>query len=334
MTAHRDLKNIIRERQEKTGESYTAARLHVMRERAERLGLPTDATTSMTKQTLDAIVLKVNDRSARVRIVGETGEVTFKSGDAFELVPGHVATLVLTKRWTWRGDAYASGEVEQSRLEVAALGLEPLPLRDGELLDARKGYEPYRAPDPYAPLWRKLTARPKPAFEFDALAWGPRLDDPDEHRVSDAADLAAAGDEESARELLMDVLHHDLRCIDAHGHLGNLEFDRNPKGALLHHEVGIAIGELSLPRGFDGFLPWGRLYNRPLLRCLHGAALCLWRLGRALEAQMVFERILALNPNDNQGVRFCWNDLLEGRTWEESRLRDAAASAKRRGTLH
>jgi hypothetical protein len=32
MTAHRDLKRIIRERQSKTGESYTAARVHVMHE--------------------------------------------------------------------------------------------------------------------------------------------------------------------------------------------------------------------------------------------------------------------------------------------------------------
>ena len=38
MTAFRDLKRIIRERQSKTGESYTAARVHVMRERAALLG--------------------------------------------------------------------------------------------------------------------------------------------------------------------------------------------------------------------------------------------------------------------------------------------------------
>ena len=38
MTTHRDLKRIIRERQSKTGESYTAARSHVMRERATLLG--------------------------------------------------------------------------------------------------------------------------------------------------------------------------------------------------------------------------------------------------------------------------------------------------------
>ncbi len=29
----------------------------------------------------------------------------------------------------------------------------------------------------------------------------------------------------------------------------------------------------------------------------------------------VFERILALNQNDNQDVRFCWHDLREGLSW-------------------
>src|SRR6266513_1138762 len=38
MTRQRDLKSIIRERQSKTGESYTAARSYVMRERTVLLG--------------------------------------------------------------------------------------------------------------------------------------------------------------------------------------------------------------------------------------------------------------------------------------------------------
>jgi len=46
MTAHRDLKQIIRDRQQKTGEAYTAARAHVMRERASLLGLEAAAQTS------------------------------------------------------------------------------------------------------------------------------------------------------------------------------------------------------------------------------------------------------------------------------------------------
>jgi len=78
--------------------------------------------------------------------------------------------------------------------------------------------------------------------------------------------------------------------------------------ALVQHVVvpcdGFVIGELSLPEAFDGLLPWGHLDNRPYLRCLHGFGLCCWRLGRFEEAERVFERMLWLNPSDNQGVRF------------------------------
>jgi hypothetical protein len=132
----------------------------------------------------------------------------------------------------------------------------------------------------------------------------------------------------------MEVLGIDLRCIDAHAHLGNLEFDRSPERAMVHYEMGILIGELSLPPGFDGVLAWGRIYNRPFLRCLHGYGLCLWRLGRLAEAQEVFERILSLNPNDNQGARFCWHDVLEAGTWAEMRPREDAARARLLRRLH
>jgi hypothetical protein len=92
---------------------------------------------------------------------------------------------------------------------------------------------------------------------------------------------------------------------------------------MLHYEIGIKIGELSLPPEFDGVLPWGHIYNRPFLRCLKGYALCLWRTGEAFKAQEVFERILSLNPNDNQGVRFLWHDVQQGMSWEDSRNREA-----------
>jgi hypothetical protein len=39
----------------------------------------------------------------------------------------------------------------------------------------------------------------------------------------------------------------------------------------------------------------------------------------------VFERILSLNPNDNQGIRFCREDLRRGSTWEEMQEREEAA---------
>ena len=307
MTAHRDLKNIIRERQEKTGESYAAARVHVMRERAERLGLePEDAPATAPPERADAVVLKVNQRSARLRILGEGGEVTFRSGDVFRIVPGHVVSLVIDRRWTWGGDAYASGKIENARIDVATLGLEPLVLEGGELDDL----------SPYDELDSEVTARP--SFEYPGLAWGqlPGVEG-DESPVADAADLAAEGDPLAARELLMDVLGADLRCLDAHAHLGNLTFERMPERAVVHYEIGMRIGELSLPAGFDGFLLWGRLFNRPFLRCLHGYGLCLWRLGKSEEAGRIFERMLSLNPIDNQGVRFCLEALRAGRSWED-----------------
>ena len=37
---------------------------------------------------------------------------------------------------------------------------------------------------------------------------------------------------------------------------------------------------------------------------MHGYGLCLWRLEQFEVAGSVFERMLWLNPSDNQGVRF------------------------------
>jgi len=326
MTVHRDLKHIIRERQKKTGESYTAARAHVIRDRAALLGEEPDGPATDEPVRAEAAVLKVNQQSARVRIFGEEGQVTFRSGDIWGLVPvvpGHIVTLVIEKRWTWRADAYASGKIENPRIDIAKLGLEPLPLEGGELEDVASYSEPVRRPDPYAPLWKKLTAKPRVSYEFDGIAWGALPgSDPEENPTCEASELMQAGDHESAREILMDVLGMDLRCIDAHGHLGNLVFDRSPERAMVHYEIGIKIGELSLPSGYDGLLTWGRLYNRPFLRCLHGYGLCLWRLGRVDEAKPVFVRILSLNPNDNQGIRFLLHDIREGGSWEELRKRE------------
>jgi hypothetical protein len=159
MTAHRDLKRIIRERQNKTGESYTAARVHVMRERAALLGLTQPEPVAQEPVRIDAAVLKINRQSARVRISGEAGQLTFRSRDVWDAVPGQLVTLVIEKRWTWKGDDYASGRIENPRIAIDKLGLSPLPLRDDGLVDLRSISEPFRKPDPYAPLWRKLTAK-------------------------------------------------------------------------------------------------------------------------------------------------------------------------------
>lgn len=328
MTTHRDLKTIIRERQAKTGESYTAARVHVMRARAERLGLPPGAPIREPLARVEAAVIRRNHRSARVRILGEDSYVTLRAKGIWRAAPGQIATLTLTRRWTYRGHACAVGVVEDVKTDVAKLGLAPLPLCANGLEDVARICEPYRRPDPYAPLWKRLTAKPRPSFDMHPIAWDAaafHAGDADETPVCKAAELIERGDVETARELLMDVLSVDLRCIDAHARLGDLVFHRSPEEAIVHYDVGVKIGELSLGPTFDGLLLWGRLENRPFLRCLQGVGLCLWRLGRIGEARLVFERILAMNPNDNQGARFCWLDLQRGRTWEEGCAGESSA---------
>ena len=43
----------------------------------------------------------------------------------------------------------------------------------------------------------------------------------------------------------------------------------------------------------------------------------LWRLERFEEAEHVFERMLWLNPSDNQGVRFVIDDVRTKTAWED-----------------
>jgi hypothetical protein len=83
--------------------------------------------------------------------------------------------------------------------------------------------------------------------------------------------------------------------------------------------VGFRIGELSFGESFDGLLPWGLIDNRPFLRCVNGFGLCLWRLSRFEEAERIFNRMLWLNPSDNQGVRFLLEDVSAGATWQSSK---------------
>jgi hypothetical protein len=120
---------------------------------------------------------------------------------------------------------------------------------------------------------------PRPQFEMEQVLPGQDSDDPFDDPITQANDLKEAGERAEAIKILMDLCQADLRCLDAHSHLGNLVFDHYPQDALRHYEAGLRIGELSLGKGFTGVLQWGNIDNRPFLRCMHGYGLCLWRLG-------------------------------------------------------
>ncbi len=156
-------------------------------------------------------------------------------------------------------------------------------------------------------------------YEMEQVLPGADPEQWDSDPITESNDRKDAGDVEGARDILRRLLEADLRCLDAHAHLGNMVFDRWPEEAMRHYEIGVRIGELSLGDAFDGVLAWGLIDNRPFLRCLHGYALCLWRLGRFAEAERVLERMLWLNPSDNQGARFLLPAVQAREAWEPDR---------------
>ncbi|MCX4243997.1 hypothetical protein [Paraliomyxa miuraensis] len=112
MTPHRDFKSIIRARQLETGESYAAAYAHVRRDRDALLGQPTDDPGSAPHERVDAVVLKVSQRSARVRVLGEDQALSFHSPDVSNVVPGHVVTLIIKRRHGLAWDEAESADLD------------------------------------------------------------------------------------------------------------------------------------------------------------------------------------------------------------------------------
>jgi tetratricopeptide (TPR) repeat protein len=93
-------------------------------------------------------------------------------------------------------------------------------------------------------------------------------------------------------------------------------------------EQAVRIGRKAVTQDFEpgkDRLEWGWLENRPFLRCLHGLALARYKEGQIEEALRLFQELLSLNANDNQGVRAMTQEAL----FELGRLEDALKLAER-----
>jgi hypothetical protein len=273
-------------------------------------------TELVVGEAVDLVVLACRQNALRCRVLGTSHEVTLRTAVRDE-IPGAVLTVTPTKQWTHARHPYVSGDITSTRFDVVALGLTPLALHEEGEWDPDDEYWGEEG-DP-VPAWAKpIIARGKrPMFEMEQVVPGADPEDFDSDPILEAAELRSAGDRRGAYKLLMGLLAKDLRCLDAHAHLGNLEFDRRPKQAVRHYEVGMMIGAFSLGKDFGGVLPWGLIDNRPFLRCVHGAGLCAWRLGDVRTAKAIFTKMLWLNPSDNQGARFHLAAVQAGKTREE-----------------
>ncbi len=115
------------------------------------------------------------------------------------------------------------------------------------------------------------------------------------------------------RRLIRDYPEH----LDAYHHLALTWYRQGKldKAAELWKQ-GIEFALRLFPSHFSmkrERLIWGLLDNRPFLRLYHSYGLSLMRQGEAEKALEVFENLVSLNPNDNQGARAlvveCYFDL-------------------------
>lgn len=275
-------------------------------------------------EIIELITLAVKDRGVRCKVLGTEEAVTLKPKHGlWKEVPGQILSVRQSKLWNYSGTRYLSGEVLSTRTAIKSLNLVPLRLEDRYVWDPQDAYwgEPGEAVDPYQ--LAVIKAGPRPCFEMEQLIPG---EDPENHwddPILEASEYHGCGDDQSANKIMERILTTDLRCIDAHAHLGNWEFERETtyddsiKKAMRHYEVGVHIGELSLGEDFKGVLLWGMIDNRPFLRCLHGYGLCHWRLGDLVGAKAIFNRMIWLNPPDNQGIRFILAALDHNVSWAD-----------------
>ena len=269
---------------------------------------------------VELVALAVKQQAARCRLLGSDRIITLRASRLEEVVPGAIITATPRKQWRYGGHPYLSGEIQSTRIDVKALDLVLLGLENIGKWDPEEEY--WGGDDEPIDEWALPIIKhgPRAMFEMEQVMPGVAPGDLFNHPINRSNYLKEAGERKEALKILMELCQADLRCLDAHSHLGHFVFDHSPQVAVRHYEVGLRIGELSLGENFFGVLPWGLIDNRPFLRCMHGYGLCLWRLRRFEEAEQIFRKMLWLNPSDNQGVRFLIDEVKEKTVWKEREI--------------
>lgn len=113
------------------------------------------------------------------------------------------------------------------------------------------------------------------------------------------------------QQLARQALEISPDCADAYAILA--EAERSPLKQLELLEQAMAAGERAI--GAEDFQQmtghfWGILETRPYMRACAAVAGLSWMLGRHERAIELYQHMLRLNPNDNQGVRFILTNCL------------------------
>jgi len=141
-------------------------------------------------------------------------------------------------------------------------------------------------------LWR---------FEF------PRLDERVFDLFSEVMDLDESGASGRARKELRLLLEGYPEFLDAYQLLGSIHSTAGrDEQATKTWIQGLDVALAAFPEGFQfgrSRIPWSMMENRPFLRLCQTLGFDLLERGDVPGALLLFETILSLNPNDNQGIR-------------------------------
>ena len=169
-------------------------------------------------------------------------------------------------------------------------------------------------PHPYDKI---LEAGERPYWEMENIMPGLSLEDID-CPIGIGVDIMDSGDWHGAIKHMKNLIALDERCLDAYAHLGCWYFeDDDLIKAKNFYKLGVAIGLKSISEKINDVFPWGVIDNRPFLRCLHGLGITLYRERNVIDAMTIFQKMIWLNPRDNQGARFLINSLIKGIKWED-----------------
>jgi len=150
------------------------------------------------------------------------------------------------------------------------------------------------------------------AFSSWMEAGGDLHDATDIERAQDKAfDAMQARSRRKRIALAEEALAISPLCADAYAILAESAATPNEALALQRKAVeagAAALGEDVFKNDVGDF--WGVLETRPYMRARHELALSLWDRGDRDEAVEHFRDMLRLNPNDNQGIRYCLFDAL------------------------
>ena len=111
--------------------------------------------------------------------------------------------------------------------------------------------------------------------------------------------------------LATSCLRKDPGCIEAHLFLASATDDSGVRLSRLRRAVETG-NQLWMPVAAelgDEMTWWGFPGTRPYMRAIQALGQALMESGATTEARACYERLLAMNPNDNQGIRYVIEEL-------------------------